>query len=88
MRTIASGWRRFDAQITPQGASDEQRFDLRNAFYAGATTVLGIMRQISAQEVSDDAGIAILEGLHQEVRAFALDLKQQAAVMRDREANR
>jgi len=83
MRSIANGWKRFDERITPHGASEAQRFDLRVAFYAGATTVLGITREISASEVSDDAGVAILEGLHQEARAFALEVKQLAAAMRE-----
>jgi hypothetical protein len=83
-RTIANGWQRFEAVCVKRGASPGQMQELRQAFYGGAATVLGVMTEISANDVSDMAGIHILEGLHQELRAFGVELQALAAQMRSR----
>lgn len=81
-RTIANGWQRFEAVSTQRGVKPGELQELRMAFFAGAATVLGVMTEISKSEVSDAAGVHILEGMHQEVRAFAGELRETSARMR------
>jgi hypothetical protein len=81
-RTIANAWQRFEAVCVGRGALPDQLQEMRQSFYGGAAAVLGVMTEISANDVSDMAGVHILEGLHQELRAFAVELKALAAQMR------
>jgi len=69
MNTIQSQWEKFASMTLPKEASETQRTEMRRAFYAGAYAMLAMM-SFEVTEVSDDAGVEIIEGLHQEARLF------------------
>lgn len=71
-RTIAAQWVNFSLAILPADASQVQRTEMRKAFYAGAAAMLGECGAIA--DLSDDAGVAVLEGLHQEVLLFTAEM--------------
>jgi len=79
IRTIAEGWAVYEAMIRRKGASDAEIANHKSAFYIGATAVLDVMAGISAQNVPDDIGATVIEGLHRESRAFAAELLQNMA---------
>lgn len=69
MRTIADQWVDFE-RLVLVNAGKVQRSEMRRAFYAGAQAVLRVTLDIAAADSSDDAGAAMLEGLHDECRRF------------------
>ena len=73
-RTIAGLWASYSSSVLPASAGEIQRQETRRAFYAGASGLLGIMSGIGEPDVSEDAGVAVMEGLHQEATAFAQDV--------------
>ncbi|MDE1138177.1 MAG: hypothetical protein PW999_00690 [Paraburkholderia tropica] len=70
MRTISEKWASFERAVLPSDCSDVQRSEMRKAFYAGAASLLALTDEI-ASIPNEDACIAILRGLHEEVQAFA-----------------
>ena len=74
MRTIADQWAEFERRILPKNAPTVQRVETKRAFYAGAQAVLFVMVQIADADASDEAGAAILEGLHDECRRFGAEI--------------
>lgn len=79
MRTLASAWDTFHAAVLPPGAGPIQRQEMRRAFYAGAQAALLATVDISEPEVSEDAGVAALEALHDECRQFAKAISEGRA---------
>jgi hypothetical protein len=77
LNTIAAEWALFERAVVSDSAGDVQRSEMRLAFYAGASAVLALYNRVAAT-VSDDAAVAILEGLHQEAKAFAEAMRRQA----------
>jgi len=67
MRTIREKWESYLARVVPPGASPTQVTETRRAFYGGALSLLDIVRQLPAD---DDAGVAELQALYDECRAF------------------
>lgn len=72
LNTIDAQWRTFERLVMPEEASDLQRREMRRAFYAGFESALMMNLRVAAE--SEDAGVAMLEGLHQEARMFARDV--------------
>lgn len=70
LRTIAAGWESLATQVLPKDAPPIQTTESRRAFYAGATVVLAILNDISGDDISEDAGVAMLETLQAETLAF------------------
>jgi len=70
MNTIKEKYETWWDHVRPAGASEVQFCEMRRAFYSGAAAMLGIMDSISTDDVSEAAGIEILEGLHEETRDF------------------
>lgn len=68
--TVGVGWDSYMARVVPPGAPPEQIQECRRAFYAGAANVVGILDAIASDEITEDSGIAILERVHQELRAY------------------
>lgn len=68
--TVQEAWEQYAANVVPPEAGDAQRVETRRAFYGGALSVVNIMIAISDQEISEDAGAAIFEGVRQECVAF------------------
>lgn len=69
MNTIAEKWDGYAADVVPKNAPKVQISETRQAFYAGAAAILGIMAGLG-ENTSEDAGAAILAGLHDEIRMF------------------
>lgn len=74
MNTIQAMWASYEAEVIPFDAGATQRTECRRAFYAGARTVLGTLWNLGSLDVSEDAGVAVIEGMHQEAQAFAGDV--------------
>lgn len=74
MNTIKFHWDAYHKRVIPEGAPDVQIIESRRAFYAGAQAILTIMWLLGGDEVSEDVGAQVIEGLHQEARAFAQDV--------------
>jgi hypothetical protein len=68
MNTIDEKWRSFEAEVVPKNAPPVQRIEMRRAFYAGASGALRLMTDLS--DLSEDAAVLALEGLHEEARQF------------------
>ena len=73
MRTVADAWETFAHAVLPPDCSRVQRDEMRKAFYGGATALLSLTGEIAAID-NEEACIAILQGLHEEVAAFAANL--------------
>jgi len=76
--TIAEQWDAFSALVMPKDAPTLQRLEMRRAFYAGFEAALRIQWGIGDKSISEDAGIAIIEGLHQECKLFAARIGSDA----------
>ena len=70
MRTIQGYWASYEREVVPASASEVQRVETQRAFYAGAASVLTIVEGVGDERVSEDAGVAILTGLKDELGAF------------------
>lgn len=79
MNTIQAAWEKYQQDVMPKDASTLQRVETKRAFYAGAQAVLGITWNLSAEDVSEDAACAVIEGLHQETRQFVADVDRGRA---------
>lgn len=71
MNTITEQWALFESSVMPKDAPPIQRQEMRRAFYSGAEAMLRIQHAIASGTVSEDAGVAILQGLHEELHGFA-----------------
>lgn len=70
MNTIGEQWDSYRDTVIPKSAGAVQIEEARRAFYAGANATLGVMSRVSEADVSEMAGVHILEGLHDEMRRF------------------
>jgi hypothetical protein len=78
-RTLAAMWESYQRMVIPPGTSPAAIKNNMFAFYGGASYVLDVLNAIGDREVSEDAGLATLERLHEEFRLFAA---QQGAVVK------
>lgn len=79
MNTVASEWEGYVEAVMPKDAPPIQRKEMRRSFYAGAAAILAIQSDISSDQVSEAAGVAILQGLHEEMRDFLVQMKNGSA---------
>lgn len=77
MNTLQALWQSYADDVLPKDAPTVQRIETRRAFYAGAQAFFGVMTNMA--DASDDAGVAVLEGLRQELRSFVADVESGAA---------
>lgn len=70
MNTIQSNWESFRNKVVPINAPKVQIDEMEKAFFAGAFALLNITDVIGSSETSEDAGVAIFKGLHDEVNCF------------------
>ena len=70
METIAEAWDKYREKVVPENCSLIQKMETRRAFYAGAQSMLTIVKAIGSDAISEDHGIAILEALQQEQLEF------------------
>ena len=70
MNTIQAAWQSYQDQVVPKDAPKTQITETRRAFYAGCQTILGITYAIGDDSISEDAGVQMIETLHQECELF------------------
>ena len=76
MNTIQSEWGEYRKQVVPPDAGEVQLAETMNGFYAGASAALRIMSNISESDISTEAGVAIFDGLLDEVCRFVETLQK------------
>ena len=69
MENIAEAWDKYRETVVPKNCSLIQTMETRRAFYAGAQSMLVIVRSIG-NTIDEDHGIAILEMLQEEQLEF------------------
>lgn len=78
--TLAQMWDGFARQVMPAGAPAVQRQEMRRAFYAGCWVMLMAMRNdLGSEQVSEEEGVAVLEGWMEECRRFQRDMLEGRA---------
>jgi hypothetical protein len=75
MKTIQSGFESFRKVAIPAQASMVQQQEMQMAFYAGSTHIIKTMISLGEPNISEDAGVMILENLRLEAIAYAKSLK-------------
>lgn len=71
MNTIQEQWEAFSKLTLPANASPIQRQEVRRAFYGGVEGMVRILDAVAASNVSEEAGMQILNGCQDELRRFA-----------------
>jgi hypothetical protein len=71
---VRSGWFSYAERVLPSDAPSVQKQETRRAFYAGAAHALDVMLRLGEDDVSEDAGVEVLEALRQECRRFVEDV--------------
>lgn len=79
MTSIGAAWESYRREVVPGDAPAVQVQECRRAFYAGAKATLGVLLVIGDDAVGEDDGVAIIEALHEESRAFMRDVLQGLA---------
>lgn len=79
MNTIAEQWALFESGVLPRGCPPVQRQEMRRAFYAGAEAMLRLGYSVGDKSISENAGVAMFEGWHDECRRFAQQVAQGQA---------
>lgn len=69
--TIAEQWATFESLVMPKDAPPVQRQEMRRAFYSGAEAMLRLQYAAGDPGVSEEGGVMMLEGWHDECRIFA-----------------
>jgi hypothetical protein len=70
--SMAENWKRFAEMVLPADAPDIQRSEMRKAFYAGATAILGIMEELTDECTEPtDRDMEMVEAVHRELQDFA-----------------
>lgn len=75
-RLIENGWRSYAEHVLPTGASRVQTQETRRAFYAGAGLLFeALTNAVGPDDVSEAAGMDIMESVDAEIKAFLRDVK-------------
>jgi len=70
-KRIDAAWQRFSSMVVPKEAGENQREDMRKAFFSGASVLLGLILRHA-----DDK---LLTELSTEVEEFGLSLRMASA---------
>ena len=70
MNTIQSEWEGFSSKVMHTDAPKRQRIEMRRSFYAGARSMLVILKEMADAGFSEEAAEAVLCGLDEESAAF------------------
>jgi len=79
MNTIQEQWDVFSLMVVPKGASTVQKQEMRRAFYAGAEAMMRIQFTVGDNNMSETAGVQVLEGCRDELNRFAQQVAQGKA---------
>lgn len=80
LRTINEAWQSYRRDVVTEKAGVTQLVETRRAFYAGFWAALTAMTH-GTRDLSDEAGMAVLEGYHDEALIFAKRVMQNMDVM-------
>lgn len=73
---IEKGWLTLAEHALPANASKTQRQEMRRAFYAGAALLFeNLTKAVGPDDVSEDAGLDIMQAVDDEIRAFFKDVE-------------
>ena len=75
MNTVLTEWDSFAKAVLPVDVHPIQRTEMRHTFYAGARAMLTLVNQVAPEEVSENAGVLMLELLAMELDNFNDDVK-------------
>lgn len=67
---LNAGWEKFEQQTISKEAPEIQRTEMRRAFYSGVLTLLSLMAQANAQDLSEDEAGAFITQLDRECYEF------------------
>ena len=73
MNTIQEQWDTFRKLVIPKNAPPIQVIEMKLAFYGGVEAMMRI--QFNITDLSEDAGVAILEETRKELDQFANDVR-------------
>lgn len=76
-RPIAKAWRSYKANVLPSNAGPVQIEETQRAFYSGAVVVLSAMADIGEPEVTEEAGIGMIETMAAEMRDWFAQLEAE-----------
>ena len=76
--TFESGWEGFAKVAFGPEVSDQQRYDMRVAFFSGAIRFMAMQIKLGDAKVPEDVYIAAMNGWEQEFSAFMQDLEGRA----------
>lgn len=62
--------RLFSKVFGDENITEIQKSEMKKSFYAGATAAIGVMLQLSNENISKDQGAQIFEGMRKEVVFF------------------
>lgn len=74
---IERGWLTFAEHALPTSTSAIQKREMRRAFYAGAGLLFeNLTNEVGPDDVSEDAGLNIMQAVDTEIRAFLRDVER------------
>lgn len=69
---VEEGWESYRERVVPKSAGEAQVTETRRAFYAGSAFLLAqVMLRLGPGEDTTDEDLAMLDGIHEELVAFA-----------------
>ena len=72
MNTVQEQWGSFQTMVIPENAPPVQIQEMKRAFYGGVEAMMRI--QFNIADLSEDAGVAILEETRKELNQFVADV--------------
>lgn len=77
---MAEEWDKFARAVMPRGASEDQRREMRRAFYGGAQAILfGVIAAFAPESEPTEADLEIMHNLSSELSDFADKVKAGTA---------
>ncbi|WP_048811780.1 hypothetical protein [Methylobacillus flagellatus] len=76
MNTIQAAFEDLTSKAIPPDATETEMKLFSLLFYSGAIAVLAILEEIGNDDISEDAGVAMLENLKQEGLTFMQGVKK------------
>lgn len=77
--TIAEQWQAFSILAMPVTAGDTQRQEMRRSFYCGFEAAMRVYETLAAGTLTEQAAIAIMDGLRDECDRFGKLLQEGKA---------
>lgn len=73
-KLIGKSWKGFADVVLSARTPEAQRTDMRRAFFAGSQALLDVYKRIGEDDISEEDGVEILNGIHEELIAFAASI--------------